>query len=213
MPDTHNSSPSPDGWERLKILSVVLVTVIIPLAIALTGNWYATALKDKEIQTKYVELAISILSQQPTDDNKSVREWAVQIINYYSAVPIDKQTKGEFLTEKLTPTAPYSVSGVWWYSMNSDVSHNTTRGTLRLLMDGSSITGVLENTFDKTKGIVQGEYTNNTLEMSRDTGLNTIQNYTLRKVSGNKLQGEFWNVAKQSGQHFYPDKGTIDIER
>ena len=116
-----------------------------------------------------------------------------------------------WLTEGLrkhpTPPPMYSVSGFWKYKMHSNLSGNTVQGSLTLTQDGTTVSGVLENTFDNTKSGVKGAFVGNALELSRDTGMDTVQNFRLTKQNDNKLAGTFDNVGK------WPDKGTIEIER
>jgi len=116
-----------------------------------------------------------------------------------------------WLTEGLRPHPPeptkYSVSGFWKYKMTSEVSGNITRGSVTLTQDGTTVTGVLENTFDNTKSGVQGAFIGNSLELSRNTGKDTVQNYRLTKQNDNKFAGTFENVGK------WPDRGTVEIER
>jgi hypothetical protein len=112
-----------------------------------------------------------------------------------------------WITKPPSPVAPYSVGGVWNYRAVSEVSHQQLQGVLRLTMEGSIVSGEMENTFDNSKSGLHGTFANDVLELSRDTGLETVQNYTLRKLGTGKFSGEFRNIGK------YPDKGTIEIER
>lgn len=117
-----------------------------------------------------------------------------------------------WLTEGLrshpTPPTMYSVSGSWKYKMTSAVSGNTTRGSLRLTQDGTTVSGVLENTADKSSSGVKGTLVGNSLELSREeTRLNTVQNYSLTKQNDNKLVGTFENIGT------WPDRGKFEIER
>jgi hypothetical protein len=47
----------------------------------------------------------------------------------------------------------------------------------------------------------------NTLELTRDTGLDTMQTYRLTKSENDKLIGTFENVGK------YPDNGSMELSR
>jgi hypothetical protein len=106
-----------------------------------------------------------------------------------------------------TPPPMYSVSGSWKYKMNSEVSGNTNEGSLTLTQDGATVSGVLENTIDNSKSGVKGTFVGNTLELSRNTGMDTVQNYRLTKHNEDQLAGTFENVGK------WPDRGTVQIER
>lgn len=76
------------GWQKVSVLAGVVAAVLIPVVLALVGSWTSTALKDQEIRGQFVQLAVSILQQPPTPENRSVREWAIDVINRYSDVPL-----------------------------------------------------------------------------------------------------------------------------
>lgn len=102
--------------------------------------------------------------------------------------------------------APYSVTGVWRYTSNSTVSHGTYQGTMTLTQSDSNVTGVM-TTPDSSSSGVAGTLMGKTMSLSRDTGLNTMQSYDLRKMSDDQFTGTFHNVGK------YPDSGTIELDR
>lgn len=83
MPDSPTT-----GWQKVSVLAGAVAAVFIPLALALVGSWTSTALKDQEIRGQFVQLAVSILQEPPTPENRSVREWAINVINRYSDVPL-----------------------------------------------------------------------------------------------------------------------------
>ncbi len=106
------------------------------------------------------------------------------------------------------PVPQYSVSGLWEYTAQSQVNtDNKCVNRLRLTMDGSIVTGVF-TTCDHTGSGVEGTFHNDTLEFSRQTGLdNTVQAFRLTKMNDDKFTGKFWNI----GVH--QDIGTITIQR
>ena len=83
-------------FEKTRIVSNLAATILIPLAIALVGNWYTSAIKQKELSAKYVELAIKILNKEPSEGSEEIRQWAIKIINTYSEVKIPEQLKGNW---------------------------------------------------------------------------------------------------------------------
>lgn len=95
------SDKSVSAWEKAKILSVIVASVFIPLAVALSGNWYASSLKEKDTQARYIELAIGILMKEPTPENEQIRKWAIDTINHYSEVPIQQPARQELLEQQL----------------------------------------------------------------------------------------------------------------
>ena len=50
--DGSSGTPS-HVWDKLKTLSGVTASIVVPLVIALTGHWYSKALKEREIQIRY----------------------------------------------------------------------------------------------------------------------------------------------------------------
>ncbi|MEO5563890.1 MAG: hypothetical protein ABIR18_10660 [Chitinophagaceae bacterium] len=77
------------NWEKVKIISTTASIVIIPLVIAFLGNLYSKSIKEKEIQSKFVELSLQILKEQPSEENKNIRKWAIDVINEYSGVKLE----------------------------------------------------------------------------------------------------------------------------
>jgi len=92
---------SVSAWEKAKVLSVIVASVFIPLAVALSGNWHARSLKEKDTQARYIELAIGILMKEPTPENEEIRKWAIDTINHYSEVPIQGPARQELLEQQL----------------------------------------------------------------------------------------------------------------
>ena len=88
-----------DGWQKLEIISKVLAAILVPLTIAYLGNEVAKTNKQRDSETKFVELATAILSRDAnepwanlTPGNKNLRIWAVDVINKFSGVTMSKET-------------------------------------------------------------------------------------------------------------------------
>lgn len=93
--------PRKDSWDKIQVIGVSLLSVLIPLAVAFVGNEYAAAIKGSENKVKYTEIAVKILNGTPTDGNKSIRDWAIAILNLYSGVPVNDDTRKELLESPL----------------------------------------------------------------------------------------------------------------
>jgi|TARA_B110000908_G_C10006510_1_gene336555 SMC interacting uncharacterized protein involved in chromosome segregation len=91
----------PETWNKLKALSTIIASIFVPIAIVIIGNSYSTALKESEIQVRYVELAVEILKEDPSKKRSNMREWAVDLINNYSEIEIDLETRNELLRDPL----------------------------------------------------------------------------------------------------------------
>jgi len=90
-----------DSWEKLNLISTIIASVFIPLAVVLIGNWYSTAVKESQIQVRYVELAVDILKENPSENKSNMRGWAVNLVNNYSEIRIDDETREELLKAPL----------------------------------------------------------------------------------------------------------------
>ncbi|KKW82397.1 hypothetical protein AAV96_00320 [Acinetobacter sp. AG1] len=109
-----------DNWQKTEILSKVIGAVLIPVAIVYLSNQMASANKQRDSETKFVELATIILNKEPTPnqsaESKNLREWAVNVINKFSSVPMSQQTvdaliKTTSLPQITSSIASQSVSG------------------------------------------------------------------------------------------------------
>lgn len=96
MPEERSSN-----WEKLRAISAIIAAVVIPIVVAVVGNMYTSALKEREIQSRFVELAVNILKELPDDSNRSIRIWAIQVIDQYSGVPFDQEAKRALETSPL----------------------------------------------------------------------------------------------------------------
>lgn len=82
-------------WESRKTVASWISAIAIPIAIAAGGWLISLALKERDAQTKYIELAVSILSSEPKplDDYRAMRRWAVDTLATYSKVPLPPLAK------------------------------------------------------------------------------------------------------------------------
>lgn len=86
-----------------------MAAVVIPVVLAIVGNWYSQAIKEREIQGRYVELALSILKEPADPNNQNIRKWALLVIDRYSGVPLDLRSKEELASAPLLPPEPVVV--------------------------------------------------------------------------------------------------------
>lgn len=110
------------------------------------------------------------------------------------------------ITRDVPTNGGFNLEGGWAYTMNS-ASGTIFKGGLTLRVNGSDVTGTL-STPDGSRPYISGTYdqATGTLTLTRDTGVDTIQKYTLRRL-GNKLTGFYVNEGKHA------DSGTIEITR
>lgn len=97
------------GWQKVSVASGAVAVVLIPVVLALLGTWTSTALKDREVRGQFVQLAVSILQQPPTPENRSVREWAIDVINKYSEVPLESAAEDSLKESAVLPRPSAAV--------------------------------------------------------------------------------------------------------
>ena len=107
-------TPKKDIWDKLKSLSSIIASVFIPLVLGIIGNEYTSAMKESEHSLRYTELAIEILNDKPSESNKNIRLWAVELINQYSTVELNKEAKSELVNNKFIKEkyAPYQINSM-----------------------------------------------------------------------------------------------------
>ena len=138
-----------EGWQKLEVLSKVAAAVLIPLAVAYLGNQVATANKQRDSETKFVELATAILNKEPgahqTPESKNLRKWAVDVINRFSGVPMSEATAEALIQTtalpQLTPAAAaapaHDPAGTWGVVFGGDTTlesakHEVTKTAERM---------------------------------------------------------------------------------
>lgn len=88
-----------DKLEKAKVLINFISLAIIPLVIAFLGNFFSESLKQKDVEVKFVELAINILSQNPDTARSNIRTWAANILEEYSEVPFSDSTTSDIVNK------------------------------------------------------------------------------------------------------------------
>lgn len=105
-----------DYWDKLKIISGILASILVPLAIGLTGHWVTSAyqkqesnLKDREFARKWIEISLDILRAKDEGDQKNLRAWAINVINHYvenDAIKISAELREDLETNKSNVPPP-----------------------------------------------------------------------------------------------------------
>lgn len=130
-----------DGWQKLEVASKVIAALLIPLAVAYLGNQVATANKQRDSETKFVELATAILTREPgpnqSAESKNLRKWAVSVIDKFSGVPMPQETAEALIQSYALPQVPRAApaaepsaadpAGTWGVVFGGDVTLDAAR--------------------------------------------------------------------------------------
>src|ERR1700682_2654185 len=105
--------PSKKGfWERLEIIARIASSIAIPVVLATVGWFVQRSLAESNSRQEYVKVAVSILNGSIDSKEAPLRDWAVQVLNRYSAVKLDSRTQ-QALTAgqiELPTTLPFAMS-------------------------------------------------------------------------------------------------------
>jgi hypothetical protein len=74
----------------LKSFKDFIVSIALPTAITFIGIYTNTTIAERDRSVKYIEFASNILN---TEKNPDIRDWAVDVINYYSEVKMSGKVK------------------------------------------------------------------------------------------------------------------------
>lgn len=72
---------SPKQIETYPWLSSAVIATIISAIISGAMGWITN---QNDVSAKYVEIAVGILSAKSSDNDKALREWAIEVINKYA---------------------------------------------------------------------------------------------------------------------------------
>jgi hypothetical protein len=80
-----------DSWDKFKIIS----TILIPVVLGVAGYFINSSIKEKEIKLKYIEIAVGILQNDPSEDKEGLRLWAIDIIQKQALIPLSQKAIDE----------------------------------------------------------------------------------------------------------------------
>lgn len=95
--------------EAFKNVVTGLAALAVPIAVAVVGHIYAAAAKDKDVGIRFVELAINILSKEPTSADANVRRWAIRVLDKYSDVQISQEARQDIIERVPLPVSPPKI--------------------------------------------------------------------------------------------------------
>lgn len=96
---------------RIQAYASIGASIIVPLLIAVFGSLIQSRMSSDAVRKDYVQMAIGILSNKDTKDDKELRDWASKIIRQSSPVPFGKEVEASLATGSITvlPAIPKSV--------------------------------------------------------------------------------------------------------
>lgn len=96
-----SSSQGVSWMELMKLLVTAIASIAIPITIFFVGKGIEGSIKKKELETKYVEISVNILIQEPNPETENLRIWAIDNINQYSEIKLSDQAINELKKKPL----------------------------------------------------------------------------------------------------------------
>lgn len=104
--------------EKLNSVSAAVAAVLIPVVVAFIGHGYTKAIKERNLQGRFVELAVSILREKPTETNANLRTWAIGVIDKYSGLPLTDPAREDLIRRTPIPHPQIVPRRLDWYSIS-----------------------------------------------------------------------------------------------
>ena len=102
-----------DLWDLAERITRILSLLAIPVVIAVVGGLIQSSLGRKTVSQQYVQVAVSILTSKEKLDDKSLRSWAVDLLNDNSPTHLSEAVKDKLRNGTVTlPSAPSPLDAV-----------------------------------------------------------------------------------------------------
>lgn len=80
-----------DNWDKAQIIGFIL----IPFVIGIWGYFINDNIKEKEIRLQYLDMALNILSQEPSKDADGMRLWAIDVVEEFAIIQFSDEALKE----------------------------------------------------------------------------------------------------------------------
>lgn len=100
------SKAKKDVWDKAQSVSVIIASLAIPFVLIEISNNHSRAMQQAENQVQYLELAVSILREEPDTEIPSLRDWAAELLAYQAKdiVPLSDAAIAELKSQRLPPS-------------------------------------------------------------------------------------------------------------
>lgn len=100
-----SAAPERSTWEIRKDMALTFAAIATPLVVATIGAWYNIVIKESENRVRYVELAISQLSEKPSPTTAALRNWAIDLLDSQSPIKLTPEAKEQLRSQALLISA------------------------------------------------------------------------------------------------------------
>lgn len=93
---------SQDRLQRLKLRAQIAATVAVPIVLAVAGWLVQRTVSDAGLKKDYVQMALGLLQQKPSEDTKELRQWAIAVLDEHSPIPIPNGLKEQLVARQIS---------------------------------------------------------------------------------------------------------------
>lgn len=111
---------------------MICFTITVTLAIFAVGYLINITLKANEVELKYIDISVNILSSYPSEDQKNLRLWAVDNINEYSKIKLSMEARKELIAKPLSfDDSEFSIKLRQWLDADPGVNKTILKSWLK----------------------------------------------------------------------------------
>jgi hypothetical protein len=113
MTDSNNQTTSKDGtgipwW--VSAAGIIVVPIVVALITSVVAQYFTASQKARDQDIRMVEIALSLVTPDPQGGGaKGAREFAVDLLEKYSGVPISKDERESMVSTAVVQTPPASA--------------------------------------------------------------------------------------------------------
>ena len=128
--NAEHGEKSTNVYERWRTFATVFGAVLVPVVVAVVGQSYTAAIKEQESRARFVELAIEILREDPSQGEEDpLRQWAADVVNANSGTQLSPLARTVLVKSRALPSGGRaSVDPIF-----NELSVSTTGGEVSIL--------------------------------------------------------------------------------
>jgi len=81
--------------QNAQAIAAIFAAIAVPVVVALVGWWIQTSISQQSVRKDYVQMAIAILSNPQSSEDKALRQWAIAMLDQNSPVPFSEDARSE----------------------------------------------------------------------------------------------------------------------
>jgi len=150
--ESERGNKSSELFERLRTIATIFGAVLVPVVVAVVGQSYTAAIKQQESRSRFVELAIEILREDPqVGEEDPLRQWAADVVNANSGTQLSVSARTALVESRALPSGGrgsvdprfeelnvHRTAGIVSILALSDCPNRENRVTMQILVGSDS---------------------------------------------------------------------------